>query len=79
MGQTLEGVRDAHAIWGSGAAVNTELAPSGDSGESTTDGLTDEDADREAELSDRRESVEDYIDAGTEGKKERKVWVKERV
>ena len=31
--QTLEGVRDAHAIWESGAAVSTELAPSGESEE----------------------------------------------
>ena len=29
----LEEVRDAHAIWGSGAADSTELAPSGESGE----------------------------------------------
>ena len=37
--------------------------------EGSTDGLTDEDADREAELSDRRESVGDYIYAGTERKR----------
>ena len=31
--QTMQEVKDAHAIWGSGAAGNTELAPSGESGE----------------------------------------------
>ena len=44
------------------------------------DGLTDEDADREAERSDRRESVGLYIYAGTgRRKKKRKFWMKERV
>ena len=37
------------------------------------DGLTDEDADREAERSDRRESVGLYIYAGTGRRKKRKV------
>ena len=74
VGQTLEEVRDAHAIWGSRAAVSTELAPSGESGERVrqTDRLMRTLTGR-AELSDRRESVGDYIYAGTERNK-KKVW-----
>ena len=42
VGQALGEVRDAHAIWGSGAAVKTERAPSGESVERVrrTDRLT---------------------------------------
>ena len=43
------------------------------------DGQNDRDADREAELSDRRKSVGDYIYAGTRRRKKKKFWMKERV
>ena len=79
VGQTLEEVRDAHAIWGSGAAVRAELAPSGESGERVrrTDRLTRTLTGRRS-LSERRESVGDYIYAGTRRReKKEKVWGEE--
>ena len=58
---------------GSGAAVGTQLAPSGESGERVrrTDRLTRTLTGRRS-LSERRKSVGDYIYAGT--KRGRKVW-----
>ena len=74
VGQTLKEVRDAHAIWGSGAAVRT-VAPSGESVERVrrTDRLTRTLTGRRS-LRERRESVGDYIYAGTRGKEEKEVW-----